>query len=220
MPTLLSSVFATRRAACSQPAAASTSPRETFQAKPFIPNAPYVEHTIKDTLAYINLVRDKSSTAVVAEYAHRFVTGSAEMRKLDEAQPAIMMTPNKPQTFPNIVVELGRLIPHDADGSLTSRKDFLVTGLARSLTLRANLATYDTEQGLDTTGTKPSAAWALRRAFRSFGDDEAAIASFTAALSEALPQSKWEIAHIYRDYQLTPKLRKADVAVAAPIPPR
>jgi hypothetical protein len=216
MPTLLSSMFAFRRAEGSKRVTRSDAPRETFEAKPFIPAAPHVSHTIRDTLAYMNLVRDRSSASVLADYALRFVASSAEMHRLDEAIPSIMMAPNKPQTFPNVVVELARLIPADADGTLNSRREFLAGGLSRSLTLRASLAAYDAEEGIDPMGLKPSAAWALRRAFRSFGDDMESVGRLANALSEAIPQHKWEIAHIHRDYLLNPKLRKFDAGFVTP----
>jgi hypothetical protein len=217
MPTLLTTIFADKRP-CKPAAAATGGLRQTFEAKPFIPTAPHVAHSIKDTLDYVDLVRGKSSTATIADYATRFVVSSAEMRKLDEALPPIMMTPNKPQNFTHVVVDLARMIPKDADGTHTSRKNLLVEGLSRSLTLRASLKQYDAEQGLDTTGKTASAAWALRRAFRSFGEDAAGIAAFASELSAALPDSKWEIAHIYRDFQLNPKLRTVDAG--SPVPHR
>ena len=218
MPTLLSSVFAFRRAEGSKRVSRSDAPRETFEAKPFIPTAPHVSHTIRDTLAYMNLVRDRSSATVLADYALRFATGSAEMRKLDEAIPSIMLAPNKPQTYPNVVVELARLIPADANGIFTLRREFLTAGLSRSLTLHAALAAYNAEEGIDPMGIKPSAAWVLRRAFRSFGEDMTTVGRLAHDLSEAMPQHRWEIAHIHRDYLLNPKLRKFDAGFAEPRP--
>ncbi len=211
MPTLITTMFppAFKRAA-TRP----TAP-EPFEPKPFIPTAPHVEHKISDTLDYLRIARCRFPAATIADYAHRFVQLSGEMRKLDEAMPSIMMTPNKPQTFPNIVVELARLIPADADGSLASRKDFLTSGLARSLTLHGSLAGYNAEQGLDMTGEKPSAAWVLRRAFRSFSEDPQALPSFVSALQTAFPENKWELTHILQDYLRNPKLRKSDVAGAS-----
>lgn len=211
MPTLLTGIFAapTRRPA---PPPAE---RPSIEAKPFIPTAPGVAHTIADTILYVSNARAHLSAIALGDYARLFVHLSGEMQKLDEEKLPINMCPNKPQTFPNVIVELARLIPHDADGSLNTRKKFLVDGLARSLTLRANLEAFDTSKGLDRTGTQPSAAWVLRRAFRSFPENPQALQSFAYEIQAALPDSKWDIAGIYRDFQRTPKLRKSDAAAAA-----
>ncbi len=212
MPTLLTSVFADP----DKRPVRHTTEQESIEAKPFIPTAPHVDHNIADTLAYLRYVSGSLPATTIADYANRFIQLSSEMQKLDEAKLPIMMKPGRPQTFPNVVVELARLIPKDTDGSLNSRKDFLLSGLTRSLTLRESLGAYDTEAGLDLTGQKPSAAWVLRRAYRSFSENALALQSFAYELQRALPQNRWELVHIHQDYQRKPKLHERDLIASAP----
>lgn len=176
---------------------------ETLQR--FYASKPETPHTIADTLQYLKAQNAKPHPdpdqyrQAVFEYATAFAGKSAVLRELDESVPPIMRTV-RAETFPNVIVELARLIPKDNDGSTQTRVKFLAAQLSRSETFAVHFTEYNRDKLPTELINEASVVWNLHRAFRSL--DSAGQTSLVFELGKVLPikHATLMLADIHQDF--------------------
>ncbi len=133
----------------------------------FSASLPDRPHSVAGTLRFLDEIAREEGAA---RYVQAFVARSHVLRQMDQSCPPLLERTATEETFPHLIVRLSRVIPAYPHGGQEGRAEFIASNFLRSQTFMDHVREHGLDHKPEDIKGKPSALWALHRAFQELRD--------------------------------------------------